>query len=320
MTRTTHYALNPALTAIAAVLALSSTPLLAQEAQPATSTQATPTTTEPAPTPEATPTTPETTTTTTTDPSSTNATPVAKTTTTKSVKRATRTAAAKPVTTRLATTRTVVHATTPAPVPPEPATPATNPPPAPNSQSAVSPVVDMTSSTPAKPVPVEKSNDSTTELLEVGAGALALIALGGIAVSTMRRRRDARAWHGDWVDESATDEATPSAVEPSHDAVSYDEENGVVAPSAFAWGATAPKHEEVSRSSDDDRLPGETWVQRAYRGPSANNPSVSLKNRLRRAAFFDKRERDVAAGLAEPVDPDAGLPDRMTDQTEREFA
>ena len=50
------------------------------------------------------------------------------------------------------------------------------------------------------------------------------------------------------------------------------------------------------------------------------NPSVSLKVRLRRAAFFDKRERDVAAGTAEPVEPDAGLPETMVEEQERELA
>ena len=94
----------------------------------------------------------------------------------------------------------------------------------------------------------------------------------------------------------------------------------MVAPSAFAWGPRPDATEQAERDSDDDRLPGESWVERAYRGPSANNPSVSLKNRLRRAAFFDKRERDVAAGIAHPVDPDAGLPDAMVDQDEHELA
>jgi hypothetical protein len=41
---------------------------------------------------------------------------------------------------------------------------------------------------------------------------------------------------------------------------------------------------------------------------------VSLRNRLRRAAFFDKREREVADGKAVPVDPDAGLPDAMIEE------
>ena len=161
-------------------------------------------------------------------------------------------------------------------------------------------------------------------MLKIGGVALVLIALGGILYSLVRRRRDAKAWHGDWVDEPANEEAAVAAVplaeEPRHDPVVHEEQPAIVAPSAFAWGRTAPASEDAGRDPDDDRLPGETWVERAYRGPSPGNPSVSLKNRLRRAAFFDKRERDVAAGIAEPVEPDAGLPDAMTEEQERELA
>jgi len=57
----------------------------------------------------------------------------------------------------------------------------------------------------------------------------------------------------------------------------------------------------------------ESHVDRAMRGPTPDNPSLSLKKRLQRAAFFDKRDREVAAGQAEPVDPDAGLPEAMTE-------
>jgi hypothetical protein len=32
---------------------------------------------------------------------------------------------------------------------------------------------------------------------------------------------------------------------------------------------------------------------------------------MKRAAFFEQRERDVAAGEAVPVESDAGLPDAM---------
>src|SRR5439155_4082629 len=98
----------------------------------------------------------------------------------------------------------------------------------------------------------------------------------------------------------------------------------IIAPSAFAWGnapqtdATAGR--DSSTDEQDDRRPGETWVERAYRGPSANNPSVSLRTRLKRAAFFDKREREAAAGTAEPVDASAGLPDAMVEEQERELA
>jgi hypothetical protein len=57
----------------------------------------------------------------------------------------------------------------------------------------------------------------------------------------------------------------------------------------------------------------ESHVDRAMLGPTPENPSLSLKTRLKRAAFFDKRDREVAAGKAEPVDADAGLPEQMVD-------
>ena len=53
----------------------------------------------------------------------------------------------------------------------------------------------------------------------------------------------------------------------------------------------------------------ESYVDRAMLGPTPDNPSLSLKTRLKRAAFFDKREREVVEGDAEPVDPLAGLPE-----------
>jgi hypothetical protein len=59
------------------------------------------------------------------------------------------------------------------------------------------------------------------------------------------------------------------------------------------------------------RREGESHVERAYRGPTPDNPSLSLKKRLKRAHFFDQRERDAAAGEAVPVDSTAGLPERM---------
>ena len=97
-----------------------------------------------------------------------------------------------------------------------------------------------------------------------------------------------------------------------------------VAQSAFAWGdqpaAESSRDSTADRDDRDDRRPGETWVERAYRGPSPGNPSVSLRARLKRAAFFDKREREVAAGTAEPVDTDAGLPEAMVEEEERELA
>jgi hypothetical protein len=171
-----------------------------------------------------------------------------------------------------------------------------------------------------------KKTDKTVPL--AAGGALALLAIGGAALA-MRRRR-----HEDeevWVEEDSIDhdhetmahEPVEIAEEPAP--VAYEQQPGFLAPpvSAFNWGQTASATQPAGDEplvEQDDREPGETWIERAYRGPSPLNPSVSLKTRLRRAAFFDKRERDAAAGLAAPVDPTAGLPDRMVAQREDELA
>jgi hypothetical protein len=64
----------------------------------------------------------------------------------------------------------------------------------------------------------------------------------------------------------------------------------------------------------------ESHVDRAIRGPTPDNPSLSLKKRMKRAAFFDQRDRDVAAGDAEPVEPEAGLPEKMVEEAAEEAA
>jgi len=185
-------------------------------------------------------------------------------------------------------------------------------------------VVDLTAKPAKQPPPPPRSSTRADETLPIAGGALALLALGGAAFAVSRRRRREDAWHGDWVDEPAGEQEAAAApvveAEPRHDTIVHDEQPAIAAPSAFAWGAKAPIRQRADGDSGDDRLPGETWVQRAYRGPSANNPSVSLKARLRRAAFFDKRERDVAAGIAAPVDAGAGLPDAVADEQDRALA
>lgn len=327
MRKTHRYARTSALPAIAAALALSSTPVFAQEtpAQP----------------------TPPTATTTTTDPVSTSPAPVLDTTTpatTDTTVTTTSTApaakakprhvatAAKPVATHTVAQKTVTrttHAAAPAAAAPVAAAPAA---PAP-AQPAVKPIVDTSAASPppAQTTTAKPSGgmDETTAM-EVGGGALALIALGAGAWALSRRRRDTdeviyedtyepEADHVAHEPEmAAVAEPEPVAEDmPRHDPV---EQPNIVAPapSAFAWGKPDP----ATQADDDgsDRQPGETWVERAYRGPSPANPSVSLKTRLRRAAFFDKRERDVTAGVAEPVDTDAGLPDAMVEEQEREIA
>lgn len=60
----------------------------------------------------------------------------------------------------------------------------------------------------------------------------------------------------------------------------------------------------------------ESHVDRAMLGPTPDNPSLSLKTRLKRARFFDQRDREVAEGKAEPVDAEAGLPEQMVEDIE----
>ena len=130
-----------------------------------------------------------------------------------------------------------------------------------------------------------------------GGGALALLALAAAAIAASRRRRNREIVEQSYYEPEATAEPAPQP-ELAH-------QPPIVSPaaSAFAW------NREPERA--DERRSDETWVERAYRGPTAENPSLSLRKRLKRAAFFDKRDRDAAAGKAVPVEDDAGLQDNL---------
>ena len=294
------YAPTSVLPAIAAALALSSTPLLAQEVPQAQPTATEPTTTTPSTTAPA-PDEPATSTTESSSPAPAPESTVRTSSTTPrtvhhSVHAAAPKATAVPkVATRTATTHIAAAAPAPAAVPA-----ATN--------SHVNPVVDLSPQPPAKTAATAKPAKNNDPILPIAGGALAFLAIGGAAVAMTRRRED----DGNIDEEAVEQEPVAAAPEP----VVHEEQPAIVAPSAFAWGrAEAPR----MQPEQSDRKPGETWVERAYRGPSADNPSLSLRARLKRAAFFDKREREVAAGVAEPVDTDAGLPEAMTDEQEREL-
>lgn len=188
----------------------------------------------------------------------------------------------------------------------------------------MAPVVNYQAKPAPHPATSAKPLSLNGNLLPIAGGILALLLIGAIAAALMGRRRRRR--------EQELADAQTLAYEPFEDTAPAAEaepamarEEAAAAPvSAFAWGSPAEAPEtaraDEPMAEQDDRRPGETWVERAYRGPTPNNPSVSLKARLRRAAFFDKREREVAAGQAEPVDMGAGLPDAMTREQERELA
>jgi resuscitation-promoting factor RpfA len=163
------------------------------------------------------------------------------------------------------------------------------------------------------------------DALMLGGGALALLALGGAAVAMRRRRRrhDEEVMADDYaVHEEIVHEPAPVAVTPRHDPA-HSSVPPMVAPAFFARNDVPVRREAVSH--DSGRGQDETWVERAHRGPTPDNPSLSLRKRLKRAAFFDARERQVVEGRAEPVPMDAGLPGNVTvpaprREREHEFA
>ena len=328
MRKATRYARTSALPAIAAALALSSTNALAQEvpAQPTpTVTDPAPVSAEPAPVVDSTPATPDTAATTPDTSAPTRS-------TTKTVhKRTTIAKAAAPAPVRTVTKQTTTrtaHAVVPAAAAPAPAPTPVAPAAPVVSTSAVKPIVDTTPQPGqhASAKPASSSGMDNTTALELGGGVLALFAIGAAAAGIARRRRnrDEMIYDETYEPETAV-AAEPEMAEatPSHQEV-FEEQPAIVAPapSAFAWGNQQSNPQECDNPTDDgsDRCPGESWVERAYRGPSPANPSVSLKHRLKRAAFFDQRERAVEAGTAEPVEADAGLPDAMMEEQERELA
>jgi len=190
--------------------------------------------------------------------------------------------------------------------------------------AAPKPIVDLSQSpalseqkAPTETVkPERKIGPFDEQTAEIGGGALAAIILGmgALALSRRKRRRDEESWNFETT-EPATEVTHVASEEPiALTREVHRAEPAMITPElpAFNWNKEQPCDNPVDDGSD--RCPGETWVERAQRGPSPANPSASLKTRLSRAAFFDKRERDVAAGKAEPIDPDAGLPDAMVER------
>lgn len=138
-----------------------------------------------------------------------------------------------------------------------------------------------------------------------GAAIFALIVLGAIAYALARRRRtretvyEARAYEP----ETAYEEAEPVHMH----APIAEEQPAIVAleTSAFAWGnrpaagrletpAAAREAEEEQPSTLPNGFDLSRFgphVQAAYRGPTEDNPSLSLRHRLRRAAAMDQKER-----------------------------
>ena len=84
------------------------------------------------------------------------------------------------------------------------------------------------------------------------------------------------------------------------------------APAPLAAQSSAALAEPALAGPCADAAPG-SHVEAACEGPTDDNPSLSIKKRLKRAQFFDQREQLAAAGMAVPVEADAGLPDAVVD-------
>jgi hypothetical protein len=288
------------LTAIAAVLALSSTPLAAQEV----TTPPEPVTESPTPAPAADPLAPEPT---ASAPAASEAKPAATT------KRATTTRRASTSTSTVARpARQPVRAAAPA-IAPGASAPAVEP-------AAAPPPVPVAEAPVPEPVPpVAEPAPATTNLMAdetlpiAGAAGLGLLALGGIglALSRRRRRRDELEHHR--AAEAFLDQHPEAAAvaRPSDEPAFFRPSQPAAAPATAPEAAViedAPRT-ELPRGFDLSRFG--PHVRAAYLGPTPDNPSLSLKYRLRRAGAMDQRERLEAEKRPTAPTPAAREPARQ---------
>jgi hypothetical protein len=159
----------------------------------------------------------------------------------------------------------------------------------------------------ATPQPTLQKPSSDETLPIAGLAGACFLALAGGAFAMTRRKR-----HQDDVD-SLDEAATASVASPAVGASpmpAYAAADSLAAPSPVPL-ANLPTGFDISRFG--------RHAQAAYRGPTPDNPSLSLKKRLKVASFFDQRERMVA--VAQPERPanaqaartEAPAVDRRTD-------
>lgn len=309
--------IRPGMTAIAAVIALSSTPVFAQDAVPQTSPGAVPTQVTP---PAVVPTAPSASVPTTVAPPVATVTPqpaapVIEVTpptaatpvpveTAPPVATAAPERSARAATPRAETARPAASQRTATPAAPVEARPVT-PPAAVEATPAAAPLpVEAAPIEEAAPPAAATAMDDTLPL--VGAGALAVLALGaaGFALSRRRRRDEV------FVDETV--EAEPVMADPIAPPAPAFAREAVPSPVAVAAPASAaalPNGFDISRYG--------RHVQAAYRGPTPDNPFVSLKKRLTRAHFYDMQEaRAAQAGSVSTPPAQAPAPRPVQDRFE----
>ena len=286
------------MTAIAAVIALTSTPLLAQSVEttpPIVDTTPAPSVPDPlAAEPTADPTV-----TTSPEPVASETTTVAPAATARSTTRAARPALR--TTTRTTATRST-SAARPVAAAPVAATPAAEaqvaPLPIAPEAAIAAPVAPM-----VEPAPATDSVTIDQALPIAGAAGLGLLALlGGGMVMRRRRRREEDALaqaKRDQIDAAAEPMIEPAPAPTFVRTPQADPVPVAAAPVAAAvvTASDLPVGFDVSRFGPH--------VQAAYRGPTPDNPSVSLKRRLTVGHFLDKEEVAAAPAAAEPSPSEA---------------
>lgn len=280
-----HLLNRSGLAAIAVATALLSTPALAQDAAPVTS--------DPAPIVADQPLTAEPTTT------EAVADPLAPATTTTTTNRTTRAARPTRVTAAPAARAPASAARTTAPT----AAPAAPAAPVEDALPSVDPAMVAPLPEPVATAPVAPTSNSAidNDLLPIaGAAGLGILALAGAGFAMRRRRRHDEEvvvednWHEPAMSRPApVASATPIVATAPLAAAP-------VTASAFSWDSKPRENDSPANR-----------IEAAKRGPTPDNPSLSLKKRLKRAAFFDQRDRAIAAGMAAPVSSMAGLPEGM---------
>ena len=224
--------------------------------------------------------------------------PVRRTTTTRTETRTTRTAA--PVEAAPAPAPVAAAPVIAAPVAPAPVAPA--------------PVVK------AAPAPAPTQTTTTVDMDEAlpiaGAAAVGLLLIGGGAYAFSRRRRnDEVVYEEPYVEETmvapapAVATAAPMAgnvtAAPAFTAplMAGDTQSGAHAV------ATAPSGPTTTLPNGFDLSRFGRHTQAAYRGPTPENPSLSLRKRLKVASFYDGRERMAREGKnVETFAPSAPIP------------
>lgn len=165
--------------------------------------------------------------------------------------------------------------------------------PIPAPAAAPVPVMEATEKPAAPaPQPVAPSGQGDDILPVAGVAGLGALALIGGALALRRRRNDEDVIY----DEPAFE--TETMPEPL-----------VAAPIAtapvYARDLNGPAAAAPDRAPAFDTSRFGRHVQAAYRGPTPENPSLSLKKRLKRASFWDQRERMAAMPQATPLESPA---------------